>query len=219
MPETSLRKQLTPQNGRYGTSLRGLRDLHYNSNIQGRTAARALLPGSNPCVLALDIDVRGNGVGTNRAMCLPLRVVLNECFHIILPHFIRREFQSTGCTKIVKILKGPRNACRRRGCSADATLEAMTQPAVPKIENTPDYRENYANSVQVRVNLWDFLFLFGRVYQTAPDHVAIQNFQGIYVSPQQAKALLNVLQQNVTQYESAFGEIRLEPQTPGGIVQ
>jgi len=85
--------------------------------------------------------------------------------------------------------------------------------------NTADYRENYANSVQVRVNLWDFFLLFGRVNQTAPDSVSIQNFQGVYVSPQQAKALLNVLQQNVTQYESAFGEIRLEPQTPGGIVQ
>jgi flagellar protein FlaG len=39
------------------------------------------------------------------------------------------------------------------------------------------------------------------------------------VSPQQAKALLNILQQNVTQYEAAFGEIKLEPQTPGGSVQ
>ena len=97
----------------------------------------------------------------------------------------------------------------------------MTQPVGPKIQltNTPDYRENYANSVQVRVNLWDFLLLFGRVTQTAADNVSIQNFQGVYVSPQQAKALLNVLQQNVTQYESAFGEIRLEPQTPGGSVQ
>jgi flagellar protein FlaG len=97
----------------------------------------------------------------------------------------------------------------------------MTVPSAPKIQliNTPDYRENYANSVQVRVNLWDFFLLFGRVNQTAPDSVAIQNFQGVYVSPQQAKALLNVLQQNVTQYESAFGEIRLEPQNPGGIVQ
>jgi hypothetical protein len=97
----------------------------------------------------------------------------------------------------------------------------MTQPPAPKIQliNTPDYRENYANSVQVRVNLWDFFLLFGRVNQTAPDSVSIQNFQGIYVSPQQAKALLNVLQQNVTQYESAFGEIRLEPQTPGGAIQ
>jgi len=97
----------------------------------------------------------------------------------------------------------------------------MTQPAAPKIQltNTSEYRENYANSVQVRVNLWDFLLLFGRVNQTAPDQVMIQNFQGIYVSPQQAKALLNVLQQNVNQYETAFGEIRLEPQSGGGIVQ
>jgi flagellar protein FlaG len=103
-----------------------------------------------------------------------------------------------------------------------ATLVAMTPPA-PKIQliNMPEYRENYANSVQVRVNLWDFLLLFGRVNQTAPDSVAIHNFQGIYVSPQQAKALLNVLQQNVTQYETAFGEIRLEPQgtNTGSVVQ
>jgi hypothetical protein len=97
----------------------------------------------------------------------------------------------------------------------------MTQPPAPKIQliNTPDYRENYANSVQVRVNLWDFLLMFGRVNQTSPENVAIHNFQGIYVSPQQAKALLNVLQQNVTQYETAFGEIKLEPQAQGNIVQ
>jgi len=94
-------------------------------------------------------------------------------------------------------------------------------PVPPKIQliQTPEYRENYANSVQVRVNLWDFFLLFGRVSQTAPDNVSIQNFQGIYVSPQQAKAVLNVLQQNVTQYESAFGEIKLEPQAGAGVVQ
>ena len=97
----------------------------------------------------------------------------------------------------------------------------MTQPTAPKIQltNTPEYRESYANSVQVRVNLWDFFLMFGRITQTAPDQVSIANFQGIYVSPQQAKALLNVLQQNVNQYETAFGEIRLEPQAGGGIVQ
>ena len=47
--------------------------------------------------------------------------------------------------------------------------------------------------MQIRVNLWDFFLLFGLVNQTAPDNVNIQNFQGIYLSPQQAKALLNVL--------------------------
>jgi flagellar protein FlaG len=98
----------------------------------------------------------------------------------------------------------------------------MNQPPAPKIQlmNTPEYREDYSNSVQIRVNLWDFLLLFGRVNQTAPDAVTIHNFQGIFLSPQQAKALLNVLQQNVNQYETAFGEIKLEPSSPGGgIVQ
>ena len=100
--------------------------------------------------------------------------------------------------------------------------ERMTpQQTPPKIQlvNRPDYREGYANSVQVRVNLWDFLLLFGLVNQTAPDSVSIQNFQGVYISPQQAKALLNVLQQNVSQYESAFGEIKLEPQAGASLVQ
>jgi hypothetical protein len=92
------------------------------------------------------------------------------------------------------------------------------QPKVNLI-NAPEYREGYANSVQIRVNLWDFLLLFGVVNQTSPDTVNIHNFQGVYLSPQQAKALLNVLQQNVTQYENAFGEIKLEPRAGAGFVQ
>ena len=97
----------------------------------------------------------------------------------------------------------------------------MNQPPAPKIQltNTSEYRETYANSVQVRVNLWDFFLMFGRVSQSTPENVSIQNFQGVYLSPQQAKALLNVLQQNVTQYETTFGEIKLEPKAPAGIVQ
>ena len=97
----------------------------------------------------------------------------------------------------------------------------MTSPQQPQIQivRTPEYRENYANSIQVRVNLWDFFLSFGVINQTAADAVAIHNFQGVYVSPQQAKALMNMLHQNVSQYESAFGEIRLEPQAQGGILQ
>jgi Protein of unknown function (DUF3467) len=97
----------------------------------------------------------------------------------------------------------------------------MTPPQPPKIQmtNAPEYREGYANSVQIRVNLWDFFLLFGLVNQTAPDSVSIQNFQGVYLSPQQAKALLNVLQQNVSQYEAAFGNIKLEPGQAAGTVQ
>jgi hypothetical protein len=98
----------------------------------------------------------------------------------------------------------------------------MTPPqGQPKLQLTTssDYRERYANSVQMRVSLWDFFLLFGTINQTAPDAVTIQNFQGVYLSPPQAKALSNLLQQNLKQYEAAFGEIRLEAQTPGEVIQ
>ena len=93
-------------------------------------------------------------------------------------------------------------------------------PSQPRIvlEKSPDYREGYANSVQIRVNLWDFFLMFGNINQQA-ESVQIANFQGVYISPQQAKALLNVLQQNIGQYEAAFGEIRLEPRAGAGFVQ
>jgi hypothetical protein len=95
----------------------------------------------------------------------------------------------------------------------------MIPHQAPKIQlsSTADYREAYSNSVQVRVSLWDFFLSFGTITQNAPDAVHINNFQGIFLSPQQAKALANVLQQNVQQYESTFGEIKLEPHTSGTI--
>lgn len=89
----------------------------------------------------------------------------------------------------------------------------MNNPAQPnvKLTNDPSYRENYANSVQMRVNIWDFFLVFGTLQQQTETHVEIKNFQGIYLSPQQAKALLGLLQQNIVGYESAFGEIKLDP--------
>ena len=89
-----------------------------------------------------------------------------------------------------------------------------TQPSI-QLTNTNDYRENYANSVQVRVNVWDFFLVFGTLQQQDESKVEVSNFQGIYLSPQQAKALLGVLQQNVTGYENAFGEIKLDPRMMG----
>src|SRR5947209_20581584 len=91
-----------------------------------------------------------------------------------------------------------------------------TQPNI-KLVNTDDYRENYANSVQVRVNVWDFFLVFGTLQQQSESQMEVRNFQGIYLSPQQAKALLNVLQQNVSNYESAFGEVKLDPRAAGPV--
>jgi hypothetical protein len=100
------------------------------------------------------------------------------------------------------------------------TLPAMNNPTQPnlKLVNDPSYRENYANSVQMRVNIWDFFLIFGTLQQQSETQVEIRNFQGIYLSPQQAKALLGLLQQNVASYEGAFGEIKLDPRMSPGPV-
>ncbi len=78
------------------------------------------------------------------------------------------------------------------------------------LEKSADYRDSYANSVQIRLSIWDFFMVFGTLEQESADQVRVDNFQGIYLSPQQAKALLNVLGHNVAQYEQSFGPISLD---------
>jgi hypothetical protein len=102
-------------------------------------------------------------------------------------------------------------------------MSQPNQPAEPptvKTKHTEHYRENYANSVQVRMSVWDFFLVFGTMHQESAESIAVENFQGIYLSPQQAKALLNVLGHNLAQYEKTFGALALEPHfiPPGGPV-
>jgi Protein of unknown function (DUF3467) len=90
------------------------------------------------------------------------------------------------------------------------------QPTV-KLTNTQDYRDGYANSVQVRMSVWDFFLVFGTMAQQTPEELNVANFQGIYLSPQQAKALWNILGHNLAQYEQTFGAITLDQLPhPGG---
>jgi hypothetical protein len=92
-------------------------------------------------------------------------------------------------------------------------MEAMSQPQTPQVHivQSPEYREGYANSVQVRVSLWDFFLQFGTLGRQTAERAEINAFQGIYLSPQQTKALHHVLTENLAQYESAFGKIELDP--------
>jgi Protein of unknown function (DUF3467) len=87
-----------------------------------------------------------------------------------------------------------------------------SQPRI-QLTKSPDYHESYANSAQVRVSVWDFFLAFGIMHQETADRVDVENSHGIYLSPQQAKALWNLLGQNIAQYEQTFGSIALEPQT------
>ena len=75
----------------------------------------------------------------------------------------------------------------------------------------PDYRESYANSVQIRASVWDFQLVFGLASSDSPDQITIRHHDAVFLSPQQAKALWNMLGQNLAQYEQAFGTLNLEP--------
>ena len=98
-------------------------------------------------------------------------------------------------------------------------MNPTAQPQLT-VAQAPDYRETYANSVQVRVSVWDFQLAFGLASSDSPDQVTIKNHAAIYLSPQQAKALHGILQHHIVEYERAFGEIKLDPQqfNPGGAV-
>ncbi len=55
-----------------------------------------------------------------------------------------------------------------------------TQPNI-KLSATDDYRDGYANSVQVRMSVWDFFLVFGTMSQDSPEEVQLRNFQVVYL--------------------------------------
>jgi Protein of unknown function (DUF3467) len=95
----------------------------------------------------------------------------------------------------------------------DPTASKTAQPDL-KLTRTADYRDSYANSIQVKMSAWDFFLVFGTMHQDSAEQVDIENFQGVYLSPQQAKALWNILGHNLAQYEQTFGPLVLEPKLP-----
>jgi Protein of unknown function (DUF3467) len=98
-------------------------------------------------------------------------------------------------------------------------MSSLHEPPEIRIRNRDDYRESYANTVQVRMSVWDFFLAFGLALPGNGPGIDLLNFQGIYLSPQQAKALSLMLHQNVSNYEQTFGEIKLDPQfAPNGPV-
>jgi hypothetical protein len=77
---------------------------------------------------------------------------------------------------------------------------------------SPDHVLRYANSVNIGFSLWDARLEFGILSQgPTPDQLTVEKHTTIYLSPQQTKALLNVLQANMATYERNFGPIKLEP--------
>lgn len=93
-------------------------------------------------------------------------------------------------------------------------MSDQNEPTI-RVTESEDYNDLYANSVQIKMSVWDFHLVFGTMSSASPDEVSFTSKQGIYLSPQQAKALFNILGQNLAQYEATFGELKLEPNFNG----
>jgi len=73
----------------------------------------------------------------------------------------------------------------------------------------------YSNRVQIQLSSWDFNLEFAQLLivpneqEGQPATVAVNAIQRIIMSPHHAKAFLEILRQNVEEWEKQFGEIRL----------
>jgi len=98
-------------------------------------------------------------------------------------------------------------------------MAPMQTPQQPQVifEEADNYHQAYANSVQVRMTMWDLELVFGKIKQNAAADgaptVVIENFGAVTLSPSQAKALSEVLVQHVRMYEENFGPIPLKQWT------
>lgn len=73
-------------------------------------------------------------------------------------------------------------------------------------ENLPLY---YANSVEVRVSLFDFVLTFGFAEEATQERVVVRDLARVAMSPQHTKALLGILSENARVFEEKFGAINL----------
>lgn len=111
-------------------------------------------------------------------------------------------------------------ACRHAACHGslisarrdlvyvhEAHAERMGQVAHPGEGSRPYAEAKYANYFQVGHRLFEFYLEFG---QAEDEETEPYIHTRIVSTPARAKALLEVLQQNITRYEEEFGPIERE---------
>jgi hypothetical protein len=69
----------------------------------------------------------------------------------------------------------------------------------------------YANSLHLEVSPWDFKLCFGQTQKATDDELVVNELVHVYVSPQHAKAIVNVLQTQLARYESEVGPLPVIP--------
>lgn len=87
----------------------------------------------------------------------------------------------------------------------------------PRFYQTPpvntkaaDHKTIYSNVIRTAISPFDIRLVFGQVTDTVPGTFATQteDLASVIVAPEEAKALIPVLQQAIDHYEKVYGTIR-----------
>lgn len=80
-----------------------------------------------------------------------------------------------------------------------------------KILKNENFKSCYINWVKCETSLYDISLLFGQVQESNEKEILINTSTNIKMSPQHAKALLEVLKGAIDGYEANFGKINMGP--------
>jgi hypothetical protein len=89
---------------------------------------------------------------------------------------------------------------------------ANPQPQELPAVKSEKFQRVYSNAANIEVTAWDFNIIFGELKKTE-GKMTIEQSVMVTMSPQHAKALADILSNNVREYEKNVGEIKL-PQAP-----
>jgi len=89
----------------------------------------------------------------------------------------------------------------------------LPQPKVEYVVPDPEggIFTTYANNVQLGFTHYDLRMLFGELVDATPEKLVIEQRAQVTISYLQAKLLMMVLGQAITQHESLFGEVKIPP--------
>lgn len=99
-------------------------------------------------------------------------------------------------------------ASKQKASSAKKEQQESVNPETKHV-GTEDALRVYSNAVTLQSSPWDIRLNFGQIERTDADGVQIHDKVLIYMSPQHAKATLEVLRKTVERYEGTYGTLPL----------
>lgn len=90
--------------------------------------------------------------------------------------------------------------------------DVSEKPTILEVQSTqrsPDYRSLYANNTKFGVSAFDFSMIFGEIMEAVEGTLYIEQKVKVVMTPLHAKIFALILDQNIRNFETQFGEIKL----------